>query len=143
MPSAAMPPSRYRPDTPAPVPTSTTVRAPAAAASTRSVAPPAGPIGVQPSSRARSRAANSTSSSGTNDSSYDRLAELSIASTTGTTLAAGGPGSAHRIEQQLQIARCRERVDDRETRAHLVGVLRGGDEADLVDEQPAAPAGVI
>src|SRR3954452_9520932 len=93
-PSAAMPPSRYSPETPAPVPISTTLRAPVAAASTRRVAPPAGPTGTQPNSRARSRAPRTTSSSFTNDSAYATLATFTIASATSGTLSPAGRGDA-------------------------------------------------
>src|SRR5437763_1154760 len=44
------------PETPAPVPTSTTARAPTVAARNRSTAPPPGPIGTAPSSWPRLRA---------------------------------------------------------------------------------------
>jgi hypothetical protein len=64
-PSSGIPRSRCTPETPVPVPISTTARAPIAAASTSRVAPLPGCTGVQPSSVARARALARTSSSGT------------------------------------------------------------------------------
>ena len=68
MPSGAMPAIRCSPLTPAPVPISTTERAPMAAARKVSAAAPPDPIGTQPRSAARPRAASTTSSSGTKNS---------------------------------------------------------------------------
>jgi hypothetical protein len=60
-----MPRSSQMPDEPQPVPISTTVRAPIAAARKRSTAPATGLIGsLPPSSSALARAARSGSSSG-------------------------------------------------------------------------------
>ena len=62
-PSAPIPPSRHRPDTPVPVPISATDLAPAAAASMLRAAPVAGETGAMPSSMPRSRASAVGSSS--------------------------------------------------------------------------------
>jgi hypothetical protein len=63
-----MPRSSQTPDTPVPVPISTTARASVTAARKRSVAPPPEPIGATPTSWARLRALTRTSSSLTNSS---------------------------------------------------------------------------
>src|SRR6476469_2031558 len=74
MPSEGMPSSSQSPETPAPVPTSTTALAPTAAAIIRRAAPPPGPIGVQPSSSPRCRAFSAISLSATKSSAYPQLA---------------------------------------------------------------------
>src|SRR6185436_4148776 len=74
MPSEGIPSSSHIPDTPAPVPISTTALAPTAAAIIRSAAPPPGPIGVQPSSSPRRRADSTISLSATKSSAYPQLA---------------------------------------------------------------------
>src|SRR4051794_9715240 len=142
-PSVAMPPGRYRPDTPAPVPTSTTERALVATASTRNSAPPAGPIGVQPSSYPRSRAAAMSSGSGTNPSAYARLVSFNIASAMAASLTPDQARSAHRIDDQAEIFRRGQRVHDREAGADPVGVTRRRHERDLLIEQAGRPGCVL
>ena len=83
-PSGRMPRSSHSPDTPAPVPTSTTARAATVAARKRSAAPPPVPIGTQPSSRPRRRAAWSTASSARYASAYSLLASTAARSGTAT-----------------------------------------------------------
>src|SRR5699024_2748736 len=70
MPSACIPRNRASPDTPEPVPISTTARASKARASRVSMLAPPRPIGITPSDSAAAREAAASSASGTKSSAH-------------------------------------------------------------------------